>query len=80
MVQKFGYRSRAINFSDCGGANGRFFSDGACKYSSMIDLPHTSQVPTPDPLFLERLQAFLDKSVNEIQAFSERENRPFQEV
>jgi hypothetical protein len=46
----------------------------------MIELPHKSQVATPDPLFLERLQAFLEKTLNEIQAFAERENKPFDEV
>jgi hypothetical protein len=46
----------------------------------MIDLPHPLQVAIPDPLFLERLQAFLEKTLNEIQSFSERENKPFDEV
>jgi hypothetical protein len=46
----------------------------------MIDLPYTSQIATPDPLFLERLQAFLEKNLNEIQSISERENKPFDEV
>ncbi|KIM84820.1 hypothetical protein PILCRDRAFT_5867 [Piloderma croceum F 1598] len=46
----------------------------------MIDLPHPLQVAIPDPLFLERLQAFLEKTLNEIQSFSERENKPFDET
>jgi hypothetical protein len=33
-----------------------------------------------DGLFLERLDAFMDKWLAEIKAFSERELRPFEEV
>lgn len=33
-----------------------------------------------DELFLERLQAFLDKSLVDLRAFSLRENRPFDQV
>lgn len=34
----------------------------------------------PDELFLERLDAFVQKSLADVKAFSERENRPFEEV
>jgi hypothetical protein len=34
----------------------------------------------PDALFLERLEAFMQKSLLEVKAFSEREYRPFEEV
>lgn len=33
-----------------------------------------------DGLFLERLDTFMDKSLADIRAFSERELRPFEEV
>lgn len=33
-----------------------------------------------DALFLERLEAFMDKSLADIKAFAERESRPFEEV
>lgn len=33
-----------------------------------------------DALFLERLDAFMDKSIADIKAFAERESRPFEEV
>lgn len=33
-----------------------------------------------DPLFIERLQAFLDKNLADLHAFSKRENRPFDQV
>jgi hypothetical protein len=46
----------------------------------MIELTNVSQVASPDPLFLERLHAFLEKSLTEIKAFSERENRELEEV
>jgi hypothetical protein len=46
----------------------------------MIDLSQASQTTTLDPLFVERLQAFLEKSLSEIKSFSERENTPFEEV
>jgi hypothetical protein len=46
----------------------------------MIDLAPNVHIESADPLFLERLQAFLEKSLGEIQAFSERENMPFEEV
>jgi len=35
---------------------------------------------SPDGLFLERLETFMDKCLADIKAFSERENRPFAEV
>jgi hypothetical protein len=34
----------------------------------------------PDALFVERLEAFLDKSLSDIKAFSEREGRDPEEV
>jgi hypothetical protein len=34
----------------------------------------------PDGLFLERLEAFMEKSLAEIRAFARREDRPFEEV
>ncbi|KAL0573685.1 hypothetical protein V5O48_008256 [Marasmius crinis-equi] len=33
-----------------------------------------------DELFLERFEAFMDKSLSELKAFSEREERPFEEM
>jgi hypothetical protein len=42
---------------------------------------HGQQVPDPDQqLFLERFEVFMDKSMNEIQAFSDREGRAFEQV
>ena len=46
----------------------------------MIEFDNTLSVATPDPLFLERLHAFLEKSLTDIKGFSERENRPLEEV
>lgn len=48
--------------------------------NTMIDFPQSTQSPAPDPLFLERLQAFMDKSLADIVAFSERENKVVEEV
>lgn len=48
--------------------------------STMIDFPQSIQSPPPDPLFLERLEAFMEKSLADIVAFSERENRAVEEV
>lgn len=48
--------------------------------NTMIDFPQSTQSPPPDPLFLERLQAFMDKSLADIVAFSERENKVVEEV
>ncbi|KAK2460337.1 hypothetical protein APHAL10511_007726 [Amanita phalloides] len=36
--------------------------------------------PAADGLFLERLDAFMDKSIADIRAFAERESRPFEET
>jgi hypothetical protein len=37
--------------------------------------------PTPDPLFLERLEAFLSNNLEtQLRAFCERERYPFEEV
>ncbi|KAF9066638.1 hypothetical protein BDP27DRAFT_1404306 [Rhodocollybia butyracea] len=42
---------------------------------------HGQQVPESDqPLFLERFEVFMEKSMNEIQAFSDREGRAFEQT
>ena len=35
---------------------------------------------TDDRLFLERFEAFMERSVADMRVFAEREHRPFQEV
>lgn len=46
----------------------------------LLDLAQTTKISPPDPLLLERLQAFFDKSLSEIKSFSERENLSLEEV
>lgn len=46
----------------------------------MFDLNHPEHQELPDGLFLERLEAFMDKCLLEIKAFSDRESKPFEEV
>ncbi|KAJ3532631.1 hypothetical protein NMY22_g7661 [Coprinellus aureogranulatus] len=41
---------------------------------------HDSSASATDALFLERLDTFLDRSLADIRAFSEREGRPFEET
>jgi len=45
----------------------------------MLDFS-TRDASPQDPLFYERLEAFMDKSLADIKAFAERESRPFEEV
>lgn len=45
----------------------------------MFELPQTEHVPA-DGFFLERLDAFMQRSLADIKAFSLRENKPFEEV
>lgn len=46
----------------------------------MIELEHVASTMPTDPLFLERFQALMEKSLADMKTFSERENRPLEEV
>ncbi|KAF8071896.1 hypothetical protein FPV67DRAFT_1483087 [Lyophyllum atratum] len=55
------------------------FSLRSHKYRIMDEFS-TRALGPPDGLFLERLDAFMDKCLSDIRAFSEREHRPFEET
>ncbi|EIN04899.1 hypothetical protein PUNSTDRAFT_107750 [Punctularia strigosozonata HHB-11173 SS5] len=46
----------------------------------MIELSHAPRPASQDGLYSERLEAFMKRSLAEIKAFSEREQRPYEEI
>lgn len=46
----------------------------------MFEYESSDNAMCKDPLFLERLETFMDKCLIDIKAFAERELRPYQEV
>jgi hypothetical protein len=46
----------------------------------MLSFSEQQNREVPDGLFLERFEAFMEKTVSDIKAFSIREDRPFDEV
>lgn len=48
--------------------------------NSTASIEKSELYPTPDPLFLERLEAFCQQSLQDVRAFAERESMPFEDV
>lgn len=46
----------------------------------MIELEHDQFTMPDDPLFRERFQTLMEKSLTDMKTFAERENRPLEEV
>lgn len=46
----------------------------------MIEITHTSTSLPKDPLFLERFQVFMEKSLTDMKTFADREHQPLDEV
>jgi hypothetical protein len=47
---------------------------------TMFEYESSDNAVFADPLFLERLDTFMDKCLVDIKAFAERESRPYEEV
>ena len=57
-----------------------FFGSISSSTMTMFEYESSDNAISKDPLFLERLDTFMDKCLIDIKAFAERELRPYQEV